>query len=112
MLSLLLGLAFAAPDFSTALKEMSGKKVAYSTSLGEGEGAFDPSSRYIGDTVNCMTWMQGVIASAYGETEQQRMQYLDSLRYYGDTISFGTRKHYVDRWLALESEPLITIKKP
>ena len=110
MLSLFLGLAFGAPDFSTALKEMSGKKVEYSASLGEGKGAFDQSPQYIGDTVNCMTWMQGVIAYAYGDTEEQRVLYLDSLRYYGDTISFGTRKHYVDRWLELEPKPLIPLK--
>lgn len=110
MLSLFWGWAIAAPDFSTALKEMSVKKVEYSASLGEGEGEFDPSPRYIRDKVNCMTWMQAVIASAYGKSEQERMLYLDSLRYYGNTVSFGTRKHYVDRWLALEPEPLISVK--
>lgn len=109
MLSLLVSLAFAEPDFEAALKEMREKKVEYTASLGEGEGSFDPNPRVIGDKVNCMTWMQGVVAAAYGDTPEETQAYLDSLRYYGDTISFGTRKHYIDRWLALEPDPLIPL---
>lgn len=111
MLSLLLGLAFAEPDFTGALREMREKKVEISreASLGEGQGTFDSNSREIGNKVNCMTWMQGVIAEAYGDTPERTQAYLDSLRYYGDTISFGTRKHYIDRWLALEPAPLIPV---
>lgn len=113
MLILLLGLAAAEPDFASALKTMRDKRVSYSikASLGEGDGHFDSNPRTIGDTVNCMTWMQGVIAEAYGETPELTQSYLDSLRYYGDTTSFATRKHYIDRWLALEPEPLISTRE-
>ena len=109
MLVLFLAFAFAEPDFSSALKEISTKKVEYSSSLGEGEGAFDSRPRAVTDEINCMTWMQAVIASAYGKTPDMSQSYLDSLRYYGDTISFGSRKHYIDRWLALEPAPLMPI---
>ena len=111
MLIFLAVVAFAEPDFARALEAMRDKKVDYRSSLGEGEQAFDPRPRMIQDTINCMTWMQGVIASAYGETPKEVAQYLDSLRYYGDTISFGTRKHYIDRWLALEPAPLLVVQQ-
>ena len=32
---------------------------------------------------------------------------LNALRYYGGEISFSTRKHFIDRWLALEPGPLV-----
>ena len=107
MIIALLSSAVAQPNMQEALEVFQQKKVDYSSHLGEGEGHFDSASRAIDSNINCMTWLQGVLAYAYGTNEEQRQAYLDSIRYYDSTISFGTRKHYVDRWLYLEPHPLI-----
>ena len=71
---------------------------------GEGEGAWDSDPRVPTNTLNCMTWLQWVLALAYmPETPQLA---LDAIRYYNSEPYFATRKHYIDRWLMLEPGPL------
>ena len=77
--------------------------------MGEGSGYFDSDPRSVGDRVDCMTWVQWVLALAYAGENADPQPWLDAIRYYGSSIGFDTRKHYVDRWLTLEPGPLIPI---
>ena len=89
---------------AAAVAQTRGLRVVYTDPLGDGAGP-DPDPRVPGDEVDCMTWVQWVLALAGGpaETAPQR---LDALRYYGGQVGFRTRKHYLDRWLAWEPGPL------
>ena len=81
--------------------------VVYTDPLGEGSG-IDPDPRVPGTEVDCMTWVQWVLALATGP-EASAPQRLDALRYYGGQVGFRTRKHYLDRWLAWEPGPLAAL---
>ena len=101
--------AWAAPDLSRALNQSTLFEVRYSAGLGEGKGHFDSMPRSVDGTVNCMTWLQWVLASAYAADESQQARYLQDIRYYDSVVSFGTRKHYIDRWVALDPTPLVPL---
>ena len=75
--------------------------------LGEGEGAWDSDPRVPTDTLNCMTWLQWVLALTYSPEDPKVG--LDAIRYYNSEPYFATRKHYIDRWLMLEPGPLEAI---
>lgn len=112
---ILVSWGYAQPNSASmqrALAESQEKTVRYRSHLGEGEGYFDPASRWNVDEVNCMTWLQWVLARNYAPTPEDVPVYLDSLRYYGTEISFAHRKHYIDRWVNLEPEPLKPIENP
>ena len=106
MLALLLSLVRADPNVEMALQKSESFSVEYSSHLGEGDGYWDGASREVIDTVNCMTWLQWVLAKAYAPSEDELGLYLDAIRYYEGIVSFANRKHYVDRWTMLEPGPL------
>lgn len=108
----MMALAWGRPDVENALKESQNQKVLYSSHLGEGLESFDPADRFNIEQVNCMTWLQWVLARSYVERPTDLPQYLDGIRYYNAEISFGTRKHYVDRWVLLDPAPLKEIALP
>lgn len=107
---LLISLAFAeGPDeFSTridrALEQSLGMKINLKDMLGEGEGGWDNDPRRPSDTLNCITWLQWLLALTYDFDNPNST--LDAIRYYEAQPSFATRKHYIDRWLMLEPGPL------
>jgi hypothetical protein len=109
-LALTAGLAHAAPTpdldarMAAAVQQTRGLTVVYTDPLGEGAGT-DPDPRVPGSEVDCMTWVQWVLALAGGPGESAPER-LDALRYYGGRVGFRTRKHYLDRWLAWEPGPL------
>jgi len=37
---------------------------------------------------------------------------MDRLRYFGNEVGFDTRKHYVDRWLAMDPGPMTAVSLP
>lgn len=110
LLALLGGIAHAAPTpeldarVAAAVQQTRGLRVVYSDPLGEGDGP-DPDPRLPGTDVDCMTWVQWVLALAGGPPQDAPAR-LDALRYYGGQVGFRTRKHYLDRWLAWEPGPL------
>ncbi len=107
------GLAHAAPTpdldarMAAAVQQTKGLTVVYTDPLGEGTGT-DPDPRVPGAEVDCMTWVQWVLALAGGPAESAPER-LDALRYYGGQVGFRTRKHYLDRWLAWEPGPLLPL---
>jgi hypothetical protein len=80
--------------------------------LGEGPGHFDPDPRRPENRIDCMTWLQWVLALAYAEPETDPQPWMDALRYYGGVIGFDTRKHYVDRWLWMDGGPIEPVACP
>ena len=64
-----------------ALERTRGVKVVYQDILGEGPGAWDPDPRYPSDTVNCITWLQLLMAEVYGNSPQEKETILDRVRY-------------------------------
>jgi len=74
--------------------------------LGEGEGSWDSHPRYPSGTLNCMTWLQWVIAKTYSKDEDETKAALDRLRYYRGQVAWGTRKHFIDHWISVEAAPL------
>jgi len=94
---------------ASALEEHSAAVVVQDDVLGEGPDGWDSDPRYPKNSTNCITWVQQVISSAYADTPSSRRRAMDALRYYGSTVSFGTRKHFVDRWIALEPGPLVPL---
>ena len=101
-------------DFSqrmkTAIQSSQNLRVDATDPMGEGNGFFDSDPRIVDDTVDCMTWVQWVLALAYAGPNENPQPWLDAIRYYGSNIGFDTRKHYVDRWLTLEPGPLLPIQ--
>lgn len=89
-----------------ALERTRGAKVIYNDVLGEGPGAWDPDPRYPGDQVNCLTWLHLLLAEAYGQSPEEKLQVMDRLRYFGGQPGFGLRKHFIDQWTALDPLPL------
>ncbi len=80
-------------------------QVVYRDVLGEGPGHWDDDPLVPAQEVNCLTWIQIVLAHAYGG-ERGVEECLRTLRYYGGVISFGTRKHFIDLWTTLDPGPL------
>ncbi|MEW6055459.1 MAG: N-acetylmuramoyl-L-alanine amidase-like domain-containing protein, partial [Bdellovibrionota bacterium] len=74
--------------------------------LGEGVGGWDADPRHPKDTVNCMIWLQLVLAEIYGANPAEKALVLDKIRYYFGRPAFSLRKHYIDHWLSVEPEPL------
>jgi hypothetical protein len=87
-------------------------KVDASDPLGEGPGHFDSDLRLPEDRIDCMTWLQWVLALAYAGPETDPQPWMDALRYYGGVIGFDTRKHYVDRWLWMDEGPMKPVACP
>ena len=81
-------------------------QVEYSDLLGEGPGSWDPDPRTPAGQVNCLTWLQYILASAYARKPEDLMPALDSIRYHEGIVSFAYRKHFVDRWTSLSTGPL------
>ncbi len=81
-------------------------KVVYQDVLGEGPGSWDPDPRYPDGQVNCLTWLQLVLAETYGHNPQEKLQVMDRLRYFDGHPGFGFRKHFIDQWTALDPQPL------
>jgi hypothetical protein len=81
--------------------------VIYRDVLGEGSGAWHDAPRYPDVAVNCLTWLQLVLAEAYAaRLLRAPLDVLDSLRYYHGVVGFSTRKHYTDQWLFLDPGPI------
>jgi hypothetical protein len=97
----------AAPDVGAALLESQRFKVIVDDMLGEGKG-HDPQPLYPEQEVNCLIWLQWVLARSYSKEHSSVEQNLNALRYYEGTIDFGHRKHFVDRWTMLEPGPLVS----
>jgi hypothetical protein len=89
-----------------ALERTRDVKVVYQDVLGEGPGAWDPDPRYPTDTVNCITWLQLLIAETYGSDADAKLKILDRVRYFDGHVGFGFRKHYTDQWMDLDPLPL------
>ncbi|MES1242782.1 MAG: N-acetylmuramoyl-L-alanine amidase-like domain-containing protein [Acidobacteriota bacterium] len=89
-----------------ALERTRGVKVVYQDVLGEGNGAWDPDPRYPTDTVNCITWLQLLMAEVYGGNQQEKQAVLDRVRYFDGHVGFGFRKHFTDQWTELDPMPL------
>ncbi len=104
----LLGTTLAAPPLEdrvrSAVHQTRDLRVVYTDPLGEGAG-LDADPRVPAAEVDCMTWVQWVLALALGPEEEAAAR-LDRLRYYGGHVDFRSRKHYLDRWLAWEPGPL------
>lgn len=91
--------------FARAIRAHRRLRVVKEDVLGEGEGAWDSDPRYPVDAVNCLTWLQLLICEVYAGGGE-RVAVMDRIRYYGGHVSYGTRKHFLDHWLALEPAPL------
>ena len=72
-----------------------------------GEEGWDEDPLYPSTEVNCMIWLQWVLALAYQHPSVSREKVMDAIRYYESGISFGSRKHYIDRWVNIEPGPLV-----
>jgi hypothetical protein len=111
VLSLLAAAALAAPlplppldqRVREAIEQTREMSVVYTDPLGEGSG-LDPDPRVPNGAVDCMTWVQWVLALSLGRPEDATAR-MDRLRYYGGIVDFRSRKHYLDRWLAWEPGP-------
>lgn len=89
-----------------ALARTQGLKVVYQDVLGEGPGSWDPDPRYPAGEVNCITWLQLLLAEAYGSTPDEKLAILDRIRYFDGRVGFGFRKHFTDQWTAIDPMPL------
>jgi hypothetical protein len=89
-----------------AIARTKNMSVVYQDILGEGPGHWDPGPRYPDKEVNCITWLQLLVAETYGDTPQEKQAVLDSVRYYNRHVGYGLRKHYTDQWMEIEPGPL------
>ncbi|MBM75352.1 MAG: hypothetical protein CMK59_08115 [Proteobacteria bacterium] len=96
---------WAKPKVAQALKESQKFTVVVDDVLGEG-GGFDVDPTTPDEKVNCLIWLQWVLSQAYSTSEEEAHLRLNKVRYYGGTVDYGYRKHFVDRWTLLEPEPL------
>ncbi len=62
-----------------------------------------------GNRVNCMIWLQMVIAKVYASSGLPLQKALDHIRYFGGTPAFCLRKHYTDHWVELDPAPLVPV---
>ena len=93
-----------------AIRNNMTKPVVLNDILGEGAGAWDSEPRYDETTpVNCLIWLQQILAEAYSPIATERALVMDQLRYYGGVVSFATRKHYTEHWLHLEPGPFTRV---
>ncbi len=83
------------------------QSVSYADHLGEGPRHFDSDPRLDWSKVNCTTWWQQIVASGYASNDAQLLQLLDEIRYYFGQVSYGTRKHFLDRALLLDPAPFV-----
>jgi hypothetical protein len=69
--------------------------------LGEGPGARpDPDPLFRRDRVDCVTFVEQVLAEAMARASQDHLALLTRLRYRGGVVGFATRNHYmVSDWL-------------
>ena len=100
-------------DLKAALQRWRGVSVVYHDTLGEGAGAWDGDPREPGpDTsLNCITWLQVVLADAFTHSPQDMAYLLHNFRYFGDWPSFATRKHYNEHWIYGDSAPLTSLEE-
>ena len=97
----------AQPQFKVAIENS--KVFPVDGQDGLGAGCFDSDPRHTPKTVNCQTWLQWTLSTAYANgSEKEFRQYMDALRYYGN-VSFGNRKHFVDRWVLYQPDPLVPL---
>ena len=94
---------------ASSIEQTRDLQVVYTDPLGEGPFHFDPDPLLPSDRIDCMTWLQWVLALAYAGPDGDPAPWLQALRYYRSTIGFDTRKHYVDRWIWLDPGPMRTI---
>jgi hypothetical protein len=81
--------------------------IHYKDAMGEGPGRWHSAPRLPGHVLNCLTWLQVVLAQSYALCWGLRFpMVLDSIRYFHGIVGFSTRKHYVDQWLRLDPGPL------
>ena len=100
-----IGTLWAESTFVEVLTESQKFTVVVDDVLGEGQG-IDPQPLYPQDQVNCLIWLQWVLARFYSTTEDEFLNRLNSIRYHHSTVDYGHRKHFVDRWTTLEPGPL------
>jgi len=68
--------------------------------LGEGRGAaIDPDPMYRFDALDCMTYVEVVMALASSKDEAEFKENLRDIRYFGGVPSYFTRKHFFEHWL-------------
>ncbi len=96
--------------FAGILDESLSYKVRLHDMLGEGSAAWDSEPRVPSDTVNCMIWLQYVLAKAYARDGASLEQSMDAMRYYQGIVGFGTRKHLDDDWVAFDPGPLVSVR--
>lgn len=109
MLLLFCHLLYATPNLLPAIEQSRLVPVSLEQAYGEGSGAFDSRSRHSVSSLNCITWLQWVLAKSYSSPSIPLEQYLDAIRYYDYKIGFNHRKHFIDRWLIYEPAPLIPV---
>lgn len=108
----------ARPDTASRLRAAiaaeRGRTVAHVDPLGEGPGALDPDPQGPAPVVDCVTWVQQVLARAVadGTDDAAVASALARIRYYAGVPGFGTRKHFVDAWLAWDPWPLRRMTLP
>jgi len=56
--------------------------------------------------VNCLVWIQLVLAESFAEEPRDRELCMDAVRYFEGVPAFGMRKHFVDHWISVEWEPI------
>lgn len=68
--------------------------------LGEGRGAaIDPDPMYRFDALDCMTYIEIVMALAASKDEREFEENLRDIRYFGGIPSYFMRKHFFEHWL-------------
>lgn len=88
----------------SAILQTLSQKVVYADVLGEGPGAWDARDRFPKDQVNCILWIQEVLALAFAPSDPTPA--MDALRYFGGVPAFGMRKHFNAHWVDVEPAPL------
>ena len=83
--------------------------------LGDEDG-YDNDPMQVTTHVNCMVWLQWVLARYYtylehgyniNSIETNHAKYLNEIRYFQEPYTFGNRIHYVDRWIFVGENYLV-----
>ena len=83
--------------------------------LGDEDG-YDSDPMQVTTHVNCMIWLQWVLARYYiyqdhgidvDSIETTQVKYLNEIRYFQRPYTFGNRIHYVDRWIFVGQNHLV-----
>jgi hypothetical protein len=98
--------------FGEAMQATLKRNVEYLDVMGEGPGAWDEYPRYAAGDVNCMTWVQLLIAEIYSKGLEDKTPVMDRIRYYDGNVGFSLRKHFVDQWVAFDPGPLKRVVLP